>query len=280
MSFARKVKNEIVSNELKNIDQVESQLYGMMFFGSKLKNNRTVLSSENSVVIKRFSSLIKYLFPKVSFKYIISKKKFHTIIIEDSQIINYITDIKSIPHFLSGAFLVCGSVTNPNVDYHLEFNVGSTKLSEKLIELFHAFEKFNFNPKNIKRRNHYSVYIKDNEKIADFLALIGANISAMEFMQIKMIKEVRNNINRTTNFETANLYKITSSSSEHVQAIKKIIEHNKLSSLPQHLQETALIRLNNPYVSLKELSKLYKKPLSKSGINHRLKKLIAISKKL
>ena len=280
MSFARKVKNEIASNELNSIAEVESQLYGMMLFGSKLKNNRYIISSENGVVIKRFSSLLKYMFPKVSFKYIISKKNLHTVIIQDSQTILSLNDIKNASHFLSGAFLVCGSITNPTVDYHLEFNVCSEDLSEKLIEIFSSFKKFNFNPKNIKRRNHYSVYLKENEKIADFLALMGANVSAMEFMQIKMIKEVRNNINRTTNFETANLSKTTSSSSEHIQAIKKIIEHNKLSSLPQHLQETALIRLNNPYMSLKELSALYKKPLSKSGINHRLKKLIEISKNL
>ena len=97
---------------------------------------------------------------------------------------------------------------------------------------------------------------------------------------MKMIKEVRNNINRTTNFETANLSKITGSSSEHIKAIKKIIRHKKLESLPENLKEIAKLRLENPYVSLKELSNLCEKPVSKSGVNHRLKKLIEIAENL
>ena len=95
-----------------------------------------------------------------------------------------------------------------------------------------------------------------------------------------MLKEVRNNVNRTTNFETANISKITNSSTVQINAIKKIKSTVGLNSLPEHLKETAEIRLSNPYISLQEMTKLYKAPISKSGINHRLKKLLDLAKSL
>ena len=95
-----------------------------------------------------------------------------------------------------------------------------------------------------------------------------------------MIKEVRNNINRSTNFETANLSKVTNSSAKHIDAINKIKNSIGLEELPEHLRETALLRNMNPYISLNELSKLYEKPISKSGINHRLKKIMDIAKEI
>ena len=280
MSFTSKVKNEIASCEINNFKFAKSQLYGMLLFGSKLKNEKYIISTENETVIKRLSYLLELIFPDVKYNYILSKKNLYTITLKKVDLNTDDIAITSTPYFLSGAFLICGSITNPLIDYHLEFNLCSTKLCHKLILAFKSLKNLDFNPKKIKRRNNYSVYIKENEKIADFLTLIGATVSAMEFMQIKMIKEVRNNINRSINFETANLFKITSSSSEHIKAIKKIIAHEKLDSLPYYLKETAILRLNNPYISLKELSLLYKKPISKSGVNHRLKKLIDISKKI
>ena len=280
MSFAQKVKNEIACCEISDFKKAKSQLYGMLLFGSKLKSNKHIISVENESVIKRFVSLLNLIFPNLKYDYISSKKNLYTIVIENFNLSIDRLEIESPQYFLSGAFLVCGSITNPLLDYHLEFNVSSTVLCKKLISSFNFFENISFNPKKIKRRNNYSVYIKENEKISDFLALIGASTSAMEFMQVKMIKEVRNNINRSINFETANLSKITSSSSNQIKAIKKLIEHEKLSSLPYYLRETAILRLSNPYVSLKELSLLYEKPISKSGVNHRLKKLIDISKKI
>lgn len=112
------------------------------------------------------------------------------------------------------------------------------------------------------------------------MVLIGAKTSAMNFMQIKMIKEVRNNVNRSTNFETANLSKTTESASEHIKAIKKIKSLKAFDNLSRLLQETAELRLNNPYASLNDLALLHKKTVSKSGVNHRLKKLIKIAEDL
>ncbi len=182
--------------------------------------------------------------------------------------------------FLRKVFINYGNIINPEIEYHLELDINSPDLSNLIIYTFKNCDALGYTPGITQRRNHIVLYLKGSEKITDFLVFIGASKSAMELMQIKMVKEVRNNINRTTNFETANLSKITNSSTEQINAIKKIKHTIGIESLPEHLKEIALIRINNPYLSLKELSKLYTPPISKSGINHRLKKLIEISSEL
>lgn len=182
--------------------------------------------------------------------------------------------------FLSIMFIKCGNITNPENEYHMEFDLTSPDLCNAVIYTFEHSEALGFSPSSIKRRNHFVIYLKDNEKITDFLVFIGAQKAAMEIMQIKMIKEVRNNINRSTNFETANLSKVTNSSAKHIAAINKIKNSIGLEELPEHLRETALLRIMNPYISLNDLSKLYKNPISKSGINHRLKRIMDIAKEI
>lgn len=181
-------------------------------------------------------------------------------------------------YFLGIIFLKYGNITNPEVKYHLEFNLNSKDLYNAVIYAFEHAKPLKISPSVIKRRCHFIVYLKGSEKITDFLVFIGAQKTAMEIMQIKMVKEVRNNINRSTNFETANLSKITNSSSKHIEAINKIKSTIGLEELPAPLKETALLRIMNPYMSLNELSKLYEKPISKSGINHRLNKIMDIAK--
>ncbi len=292
MSFSSRIKNELSCLEIKNPERLKAQAYGMIIFGAKLKNNKFVLSYENQTIIEKVCLFLDTLFEEnhLSKDYTITKKNAFTLEIPtnqffikiknaensdlDSTIKNYTSD------FLVGVFLSCGSITNPEVDYHLEFNVPSLKLCNLLINSMENFKELKFNPKIVERKKGYCVYIKENEKIEEFLVAIGAKSCAMEFMQVKMIKEVRNNINRSINFETANLSKTTSSASVHIKAIKKIIQKNKLSSLPPQLQETARLRLNHPYASLNELSSLHVNSVSKSGVNHRLNKLIKFSENL
>lgn len=183
-------------------------------------------------------------------------------------------------NFLSKIFIRYGNITNPEIKYHLEFDLNSKDLCDATIYTFEHSKALGFSPSVIKRRNNFVVYLKDSEKITDFLVFIGAQNAAMEIMQIKMIKEVRNNINRSTNFETANLSKVTNSSAKHIEAINKIKNSIGIEELPEHLRETALLRIMNPYMSLSDLSKLYEKPISKSGINHRLKKIMDIAKEI
>ena len=290
LSFSGKVKNEISSIEIKNVKDAYQQLYGMMIFGGKIKENIFCIAYENEKIATKFLNLFKLVYPNIPLKSEIYESKKNSYIFKidsNEKILKEITDFSeknlnnNLKFFLSGVYLSCGSITDPNVDYHLEFNLSSKELCDILINTFNFVKYLDFNPKIIKRREKcYTVYIKGHEKVEDFLAFIGASTCAMEFMQVKMVKEVRNNINRNINFETANLSKITTSSSNHVKAIKKIINSKKLSSLPENLKETAILRLNNPYISLKELSLLHEKPVTKSGVNHRLKKILEISENL
>lgn len=182
--------------------------------------------------------------------------------------------------FLALVFIKCGNITNPENEYHMEFDLTSPDLCDAIMHAFEHSDVLGFSPSLTERRNHFVIYLKDNQKITDFLVFIGAQKAAMEIMQIKMIKEIRNNINRSTNFETANLSRVTNSSTQHIAAINKIKESIGIEELPEHLRETALLRIMNPYMSLNDLSRLYEKPISKSGINHRLKKIMDIAKEI
>jgi DNA-binding protein WhiA len=179
--------------------------------------------------------------------------------------------------FVQGAFLACGSITNPSNDYHLEFKVKSEKTAQALWNLF---EKIGFEFRKIIRNNDNILYIKDSEKIEDILTFMGAVKSSLEIMDIKILKDVRNNINRTTNCETANITRTVDASTVQISAINKIISKKGFDYIPDELQEIAQKRIENPEISLRELKDLLSVNLSKSGVNHRLKKLIEISNEL
>lgn len=177
-------------------------------------------------------------------------------------------------YFLRGVFLGCGSVTNPISSYYLEFLVKEEWQCDLLISILKNVKVTNLNPKIARRKSSISIYMKGNSQITDFLTFIGATNSSMEFIQIKMLKEVRNYVNRTTNFETANLTKTTLVASEQIKSIEKIVKTKGIDFLPFSLRETALLRLQNPYMSLEELSHLFSRPITKSGVNYRIKKLL------
>ncbi len=293
MSFSSKVKSEIAALEIKKTQNIYAQAYGMLIFGAKLKEGFLTVSYENEKVAEKLYLLLNILSNLGNFEknYYLTKKSLYSIKIDLSsnfcinpEILNKprISNISKdcIADFLTGAFLSCGSVMDPETDYHLEFNIPFPNSCSLLLDTLNQLKNIKLRPKILERKSGFSIYIKGSEKIEDFLVLMGAKTCAMEFMQIKMLKEVRNNINRNINFETANLSKITSSSSNHIKAIKKIIDSNAFSSLSPLLRETANLRTTHPYASLNELSLLHKKKVSKSGVNHRLKKLIKLAHKL
>ena len=255
MSFTNKIKFEILNNKNLNI---QKQIYNILLFSNYIfKNN----------------FLFKYVcdsLDNISQKYTITQKNKNYIINTNLNINN-----NNFTEVISGAFLSCGTISNPENNYHLEFNLHSENLANILINNLNLFyNNSDFDSKIISRKNKYVVYIKEHQKITDLLVLIGAKSCAMDLMQIKMLKEVRNNINRTTNFETANLSKITKSSSEHIILIQKIIDSGKFDNLPENLKEISLLRLNNPYSSISELASMCSEKISKSGVNHRLSKLV------
>ena len=180
--------------------------------------------------------------------------------------------------FLRGGFLVCGVATDPNKAYHLEFAAPYKNLAGDLYTLLGEVEAFSINPAVIRRKSGYGVYLKDSGQIENLLIYLGATGASMELMQVKMYKEAKNNINRKTNFETANMDKTFSASARQVAAIAAISDHRGLESLPENLQELAQLRLEYPDLTLRELSQ--RLGVSRSGVNHRLQKLLEIGERL
>lgn len=176
--------------------------------------------------------------------------------------------------FLRGVFLSCGTVTNPEREYHLEFVVPYMYLAKDLVELLKEVPELELLPAITNRKGSFVVYIKGSEGIENLLTFMGAPNASMELMQVKMLKEVRNQVNRKTNFETANIDKTVSASSKQIVAIEKIINSVGIQQLPTDLQELAELRYENPEMSLRELGEHLSEPISRSGINHRLNRLM------
>lgn len=141
-------------------------------------------------------------------------------------------------------------------------------------------EEFSIKSKIIQRGNKFVVYIKDGEEISKFLALIGANNSVLDFEEIRVIKETRNNINRKVNCETANINKIVNAAVEQIASINTLKRAKIFNNLPQTLKEIAELRIENPEASLSELGQMLEKQISKSGVNHRLNKIIQMAEEL
>ena len=179
--------------------------------------------------------------------------------------------------YIREAFIKSGSLNDPNKKYHLQIMFKEKAKAEEMQTLLN---NFNIHAKIIIKEKDYMLYLKDGEEISEFLALVGANKSVIKFEEIRVIKEKRNDINRLVNCETANLNKTINASVKQIEDIKKIKKAGKFNELPETLKEIAEVRINNPEMSLIELGKLLDKPIGKSGVNHRLKKLSQIAEEL
>ncbi len=180
--------------------------------------------------------------------------------------------------FLRGAFLTCGTATDPRKGYHLEFAVPYQNLARDLYTLLGEVPAFRAVPAVLQRKGGYAVYLKESGQIEDLLTYLGAPLAAMELMQVKMYKEARNNINRKTNFETANMDKTYSASARQTAAIAAISDTVGLDSLPERLGELAKLRLAYPDMTLRELGERLR--ISRSGVNHRLQRLLEMGEKI
>lgn len=178
--------------------------------------------------------------------------------------------------YLKGAFLGGGSVSKPESDYHLELVTGSFSFADTLVAIM---KSFNLPVRLTDRKNDYIIYLKDGEAIISFLRIVGANIALLDFENVRVVKEMRNQINRIVNCETANLQKTVNASFRQVENIKLIDKIMGLENLPDKLKEVAKLRMDFPEATLQELVVCNNNKISKSGINHRLRKLedIAVS---
>ena len=186
-------------------------------------------------------------------------------------------DQESVAAFLRGVFLSCGSMIDPEKEYHLEFVVPHKKLAEDLLELLNGLEAAELQPALISRKGSYMVYLKGGDAITDLLTFMGAQSGPLELIQVRMMKDLRNDVNRRSNCETANIMKTANAAAVQCIAIERIERFLGLSQLSPELRELAELRMENPEMSLRELGENLSKPISRSGVNHRIQRLLEIA---
>ena len=179
--------------------------------------------------------------------------------------------------FLRGAFFAGGSITDPQKRYHLELTTSHLQVSRELDSLL---QECGYPPKSLSRGGSLITYFKQSDQIEDFLTLIGAPVAAMNVMSAKLEKDLRNSVNRRLNCDSANLDKAVEAAQEQMEAIRRLQAAELLEQLPDKLQETAALRLEYPELSLSEMAAEFDPPVSKSCLNHRLRKLLELSRDL
>ncbi len=172
---------------------------------------------------------------------------------------------------LRGAFLTAGTITDPEKDYHMEFVLSTKSLCTDLMDMM---ERAGLRPKYVMRNGAHVIYFKDSESVEDLLTLMGATESTLELMGTKMFKDMRNRVNRRMNFENANSSRTFDAAYRQIEAIRYIEQKRGLESLAPELRELAKLRLENADYSLKELGENLSEPISRSGVNHRLQKIL------
>ena len=271
-TFSKKIKEELsMIHNLSNKKLVKCELLGYLL---TIDSNKFVTESEYN--INRFNKLLTNNGIN-NFTIEMQGNKF-CIITKDKIKIEYNPENEEEKRaVVRGAFMGSGSVTNPKSKYHLEMVFQSEENAEKIKNIIISFR---INCKILKREKNYIVYIKDGEDIANFLAFIGANKAVLSFEDTRVLRDVRNKVNRLVNSETANLNKVIKTSVKQIEDIKLIKKKNKFSSLSEKEKELAKLRLENPDATLTELGKMLKKPIGKSGVNHRMKAISDLAEEL
>ena len=291
MSFSSDIKQELNKNSnLANKELVKYELIGYLISGNidVIDNNKIKFSTESDYNINRFSKLLSNLninhkIEIVGKNFIVTTKVENLNKIENIEKIKnnlYLKDIteekqENLKSVIRGLFLGAGSINNPERKYHLEIVLSNMENMEKIVKIL---DIFNIKAKTLENKNKYSIYIKESEEISKFLALIGASKAVLKFEDIRIQKEMRGKVNRLVNCETANINKTINASIEQIEAIEKIQKAGKFNKLDDNLKEIAILRLENPGMSLIDLGKKLKNPIGKSGVNYRLKKILEISK--
>ncbi len=273
MSFSSEVKKELspITNFSETVFQAE--WIGYCLCGNMLETiDNFEFVTENEFNIEHF---YKILFD-LNIEYEPEKRgKCFVAQIPKESVQDYLKDFSTIKgetrkNIVKGAFLGSGYVNNPEKNYHLEMIFGDSQKSDFISQIC---KEYGVNFKKIKINTKYQLYLKEAEEISRFLALIGANRAVLRFEEVRVMKEMKNKVNRTVNCETANLNKTIDAALKQMEDIHFIQKKGKFDQLPQALKEVAMLRLENPDLSLKDLSEQMKSPIGKSGINRRLKKI-------
>ncbi len=291
MSFCVQVKNELISIRPSGCCK-PSLVYGFMLFGRSFSLKSISLQTANESVARAYCDLIFSVYkinptlkcggnikPTYKADIISEADRLKILATVDFGIGENVID-KSFFHrdccaqsFIRGAFLACGNINDPEKEYRAEFNVKNEKLAEELCELL---KNYGIVMKKSVRQSGVQLYVKESSAVEDLLTLMGAGKKTLDIIDTKILKEVKNNINRVGNFDSANISRTVEASIKQRTAIEYLEKADRLYSLPQELLDAALLRKNNPNATLKELCRLSDTPLTVSGLNHRLKKIVAI----
>lgn len=282
MSFSSEIKEEL--SKIKNLNDkeiLEAEFLGYILTGNIFNSNECLeFITENEFNIEKFYKILFNL--NIEYEPSTRGKVFVATINKTENVERLMTlkldlndEIKKA--IVRGSFMGAGSITDPNKQYHLEIIFEEKNNFEYVLNICREFGVI---LKVLENKDKYQLYIKDGEEISKFLALIGANKGVMAFEDIRITKEIKNNVNRLVNCETANLNKIVNAAVDQVNDIKLIQKLKKFDELPEYLKEIAILRLENPDVSLKALGEMLEKPIGKSGVNHRLQKIHQIAEEL
>lgn len=309
MSFSYQVKEELEKHTSDSRHCQIAELAAIVHYLGSLKRSKEgklqlQISTENLFVLRKVFTLLSKTFNIETSEYeeeCLSKKKnsVYTLILEEEEIIMGIfqciklIDSKGVLHslgdqinpivlkqsccqraFLRGCFLSIGSMSDPTKAYHLEMVCAAKIQAEQIKDIL---QDFDLEGKIVERKNHYVVYLKEGSNIVDFLNICEAHVALMEFENQRIVKEMRNSINRRVNCETANIAKTVNAATKQIEDILLIRDRIGFSKLPDSLREMAEVRLEYPEATLKELGNYLDPPVGKSGVNHRLRKLSEIA---
>ncbi|KRL38862.1 DNA-binding protein WhiA [Liquorilactobacillus uvarum] len=306
MSYASEVKKELTTLDV-HFANAKAELMALIRMNGSLSiaQHHFILNiqTENPAIARRIYTLLKKFYEvesellvrrKMKLKknnlYIVRLKKGSELVLNDLDILdgfqiknsiplNFLDDDAKARSYLRGAFLATGSVNNPEKSrYHLEIYSLYEEQNDVICTLINRYD---LNARKTERRSGYITYLKEAEKIADFLSLIGATNAMLKFEDIRIIRDMRNSVNRIVNCENANMNKVADAAKKQIQNIQYIEKTVGLNKLPPKLQSVAHTRILNPEVSLKELGEIVPGgPISKSGINHRLRKINELAQKI
>lgn len=269
-SFSSNVKKEVSSiNNLAKKELVKAELNGYL-----LTSTGNIFTTENQYTINRYSKLLNNV-GQDDYSVTLKGKAFCIKTKRKINIAEEITNEEEARAVVRGSFLGSGSISNPRSVYHLEIVF---KVFENAKYINNILEKYNIDAKILERDKSYMLYIKDGENISKFLAFIGANKSVLDFEETRVMKDMRNQVNRIVNCETYNLNKVVASSVKQIDDIKLIKKHNKFDTLTDKERELAKLRLANPNATLKELGEMLE--ISKSGVGHRFEHIAQIAEEL
>jgi len=296
VSFCSDTKEVLCEQKIKKPCCRTATLYGMFYPLSDVAAGKMKFSTDIEAVKKLFGSMYKSTHKcdaqftekerysrsqelQRVFKFVFdSDIDYRTVYNTDQKVLN--RELFQCPacqsNFIKGVFLSCGTLNDPKRSYHLELAVSNDVRCFALLDFLN--NELGISAKRTVRRGVGAIYIKESSVIEDFMTFIGAPQVTLSIMNVKIMRDIRNNENRRTNCDAANIYKSTGAAALQLKAIQLLIDNGKMENLPASLQETAKLREENPELSLEELAARHEPPITKSGLSHRMKKLIDLSK--